>query len=197
MISQNPVGSGVAEGVQRDAVDAVRIVVESIFRNPVGFDQLQVERHARIAKVGVVGQKDEGFSVLASRHPQSAELLGEMHRFLPAPPVVLDSSVEAVLVRQHLQPRAGTDRIVRQGEHDALGIGVVGHFVAGAGAKNLPHRRVRLGVGREEVGERPVLGVVARGLRGVVAAARVAARVGVLEDVVPVRLRIALSFEES
>ena len=78
-------------------------------------------------------------------------------------------------VGEHLQPGAGADHVVGQRQHDAAGVAVVGHLVAGA----VPQDAADLGavgrVGRQAVGVGPVAAVVVGGHGRVVAGRRAAA----------------------
>ena len=164
------VRDGVSKWIERDAVHAVRIARQFVIRNPVGFDELHVERHVRFER-GVAGEEDERLPVLAAGHANGPQLCGEVCLLRPHPEVVLYSPVGPLVLEEHLESWSRSNRVLREGLHDPPRVGVVLHFIAGAGPQYLADIRVRLGVRREELRSAPVLRVVLRRLRRVEARA--------------------------
>ena len=160
---QHLVGLGVAKGIERDAVHRLVIVLEFVIRNPVGFDELEIELHVRF-EIRILSEEHERLAVLTPCHADGAELRGEVNLLRPDGEVVFDLVVDLLRIEEHLQPRSRAYRVVRQGRDDPTGVGVVLHLVAGACAERLAHRRIGLGIGGEELRRRPVAGVVFRGL---------------------------------
>ena len=164
------VRDGVSKWIERDAVHAVRIARQFVIRNPVGFDELHVERHVRFER-GVAGEEDERLPVLAAGHANGPQLGREVYLLRPHPEVVLYSPVGPLVLEEHLESWSRSYRVLREGLHDPPRVGVVLHFVAGARAQYLADVRIRLGVRREELRRAPVLRVVLRRLRRVEAGA--------------------------
>ena len=71
MVLQHLVRLRVAKTVERDAVHRRLIGIQFVIRNPVGFDQLYVQRHVR-SQIRVLRHDGEGLAVLAPRHPHRA-----------------------------------------------------------------------------------------------------------------------------
>ena len=161
---QHLVGLRVAKRIERDAVHRLVIVLQFVIRNPVSFDELEIELHVRF-EIRILSEEHEGLAVLTPRHANGAEFCGKVNLLCPDGEVVFDLVVDLLRIEEHLQPRSCPYCVVRQGRDDPSRIRVVLHLVAGACAERLPHRRIGLGIGGEELCRRPVLGVVLGGLR--------------------------------
>ena len=118
---QHLVGLRVAKLVERDAVYAVRIDCQFVIRNPVGFDELHVERHVRFEH-RVPGEENERLSVLAPRHPYCAQLQGEVRLLRPHLEVMLYLPVRLLVFEEHLESWPRSYRVFRKRLHDAASV---------------------------------------------------------------------------
>jgi hypothetical protein len=80
------------------------------------------------------------------RHPHGAQLLGQVDRPGPLRECRFHGAIDLGIIGKQLQTRAGADAVVGDGQHDAPGVAVVGHFVAGAFAELFANVRGRRGV---------------------------------------------------
>jgi hypothetical protein len=84
---------------------------------------------------------------------------------------MLNASIGIGVSGKHLQPGAGTDDIVREGQDDPSGIRVVGCFIPSTVPKD-PSNFGAIGcVGREPIGIGPMATIIVGGHRSVVACA--------------------------
>ena len=99
----------------------------------------------------ITGESIIGLAVSTAKASPSVLLAIRMVRSLPARSTALahcgerrlDAAVRLGVVGQKLEPRAGADAVVGDGQHDALGVAVVGHLVAAALAELACGRRAR------------------------------------------------------
>jgi hypothetical protein len=178
---QDVVDRRVAALVQFDAVDpGVGGEPQGRRRHLVRLDHLDVELGGP-AQAVVVDEQAEALAVADLAEAEQVQLLGQADRRRPLRPGLLDLAVGVRVGRPQLQPRAGADQVVGEGQGDAAGVGVVGDLVPRPAAED---RADLVGVGRprrQDVGLGPQAGVLVGRLGRVVAgldAAAVAEEVG-------------------
>ena len=121
MLLQHLVGLRVAKLVERDAVYAVRIDCQFVIRNPVGFDELHVERHVRFEH-RVPGEENERLSVLAAGHAYGPQLGREVRLLRPHLEVMLYLPVGLLVFEEHLESWPRPYRVLRKRLHDAASV---------------------------------------------------------------------------
>ena len=100
--------------VEGDAVNSVRIAIKKFIRNPVSFDQLQVEFDVIIRQMGILGHENKTFSILALSNPDCSELFSQANLVAPDRKITFDLSVQLLIGTQHLEPRSGPHAVIGQ-----------------------------------------------------------------------------------
>ena len=127
----------------------------------------------------IADNADEDFTVAGLGDPGDLEFFGQVDLFGPVAEAhftALHCIPEGLFLRlvfgrfgrKELKTRAGADGVFGEGLDDAVGIAVVGAFIAGAGNDDVPDSRGERGVGAEGVGVLPVphgLGAAAGGVK--------------------------------
>ena len=94
-----------------------------------------------------------------------------MHRASPQHKSLLDTTIGFRVASEHLQPGAGTDDVMREGQDDPSGIRVVGRFIPSTVPKD-PSNFGAIGcVGREPIGIGPMATIIVGGHRSVITSA--------------------------
>ena len=169
MLAQDRVRARVAPGVERDTVDVAdrRQQGHDGRGHAVSLDEADVQLDRRGDER--IGRQDgEALAVGALGHPHRSQLLRQVDRFAPGGEGRLDAAVGLGILAQQLQARARADAVVGDGQHDALGVGVVRHLVAAPLTELAANVRRGRTVGRQRVGHRPVPGILSGRLRRVV-----------------------------
>ena len=84
---------------------------------------------------------------------------------------LFDATIGFRVASEHLQPGAGTDDVMREGQDDPSGIRVVGRFIPSTVPKD-PSNFGAIGcVGREPIGIGPMATIIVSGHRSVIACA--------------------------
>ena len=169
VIPQDRIRAWAAPCVQADAVDIANYGKHGHGRrrHAVGLNQLDVQLDWRI-DARVRRQRREHLAVGSLGHSHCAQLLGQAGVRSPIRKRLFDTTVGLAVAGKHLQARPGAYGVVGERQHDPLGVGVIGRFVAGSLAE-LPSDVDAVGrICRQAVSHRPVPDVLDGGLRRIV-----------------------------
>ena len=114
MIFQNTVTLQISVIVEGDAVNSERIAVKKIIRNPVSFDQLQIEFDVIVRQIWILGHENKTFSVLALSNPDCPKPFCQMDLFTPNRKITFDLSIQLLIRTQHLKPRPAPNAVIGQ-----------------------------------------------------------------------------------
>lgn len=130
MLLENVVFGGVSKPIEHNPIDHV-FKIEGQIRccYLFGFDKPHVQIDWRVQSF-VAREDRERLSIACARQPHGAELFGQTNGLCPAGKLTFNQSVGISIRRQHLQSRPCANDVVGQREADALGVTVVGDFVA-------------------------------------------------------------------
>ena len=149
----------------------VRRKVSMMFQGGALFDSLTVGENVAfpLREAGIRDENTKCLAILSFGHPHGPQLLGKARSNSPVGEVLLNATIQALVLSDDLQARASAHCVIGQSQHDTLGVGVIGHLVARAIAESTPHISAVRCISALAVCVLPATTVVGRGLGCVIA----------------------------